>query len=115
MIVAKAQSQDRIEVIDEEWSSPTFVDDLASAMWNMVTNPQTEAGIYHRTNDGVCTWYEFAKEILAIKKIECELVPVDAEFYKRPASRPKCSKLVTTKLPPLRSWQEALREYLKNS
>jgi len=111
-IVLKSTQQDRIEVINEETSSPTFVEDLATELWRMVTAAPMEAGIYHRTNDGACTWYEFAKEIVALRKIECELVAVDSSYYKRAALRPKYSQLLSTKLPPLRHWKEALKEYL---
>ncbi len=114
IILDKLKIQDRIEVIDSEWSSPTFVDDLAKELWKMVAGPLSAAGLYHRTNDGVCTWYEFAQEIIAIKKISCELVPVDASYYQRAAQRPKYSTLLTTKLPLMRSWQEALKEYLQS-
>jgi len=115
VVLEKAKDQDRIEVIDEETSSPTLVDDLAKEIWKLVANPLSAAGIYHRTNDGACTWFEFAQEIIAVKKIECELVSVDSSYYQRAAQRPKHSILLTTKLPPLRPWQEALKEYLENS
>jgi dTDP-4-dehydrorhamnose reductase len=75
-------------------------------------------GIYHVTNSGSCTWFAFAEEILRLAKnaglLENipELRSVPASKFARPAKRPVYSVLRNTKLSSMRSWQEALKEYL---
>ena len=100
--------------IDAEESSPTFVDDLAAATLDLLHH-HPPFGIYHRTNDGACTWYGFAREIqrLVGRKGADFIQKTDAQILSRNARRPLHSVLKSTKLAPLRSWQEALRDYLK--
>lgn len=113
-MVALSATRDRIEVVDAETSSPTYAPDLASATHAMVMD-QRPSGIYHRTNDGACTWYGFAQEIFRQIDWRGELVPVAASAFPRPAARPPHSVLQTTKLPPLRRWENSLEEYLHRS
>lgn len=108
-----AGKQDTIEAVDEEYASPTYVLDLAERT-REVAGGGYPWGVYHVTNSGACTWYEFAKEIFKIKNIKINLVSVSGDKFPRPASRPKFSMLLNTKLPPMRSWQEALKNYLTN-
>ena len=63
-------------------------------------------GIYHITNEGVCTWYEFAAAIID------NVVPCSSGEFVRRAKRPEYSVLVNTKTSPVRHWREALTEYL---
>jgi dTDP-4-dehydrorhamnose reductase len=65
------------------------------------------------TNSGEASWYDFAKEIFSIKNQFIQVLPVSSKEFLRKASRPKKSVLLNTKLPPLRSWEEALKEFLK--
>jgi len=111
VMLGLAEKQQSLQVVDGEYSSPTYAPDLARATYDML-KLQSPHGTYHRTNDGACTWYTFAKEIfrLAGKQVSVEAVP--PETFPRPAARPAFSQLRTTKLPPLRSWQDALAEYL---
>lgn len=99
------------EVVDDESSSPTYAPDLARFTRQLVDSNQ-DFGVYHGANSGACTWYEWAKEIFAIKKLAVEVRPVLATTYPRPAARPHVSTLLSTKMPAPRSWQDALQEYL---
>ncbi len=78
---------------------------------------EIEPGVFHITNAGACTWYEFAQEIFRIQEAKghkhMTLNPVSADTFPRPAVRPKFSMLLNTKLPQMRSWQEALAAYLE--
>ncbi|MFH1098982.1 MAG: dTDP-4-dehydrorhamnose reductase [Candidatus Uhrbacteria bacterium] len=112
-MVALSRTRDRIEVINEEVSSPTYVVDLAAAT-RAILDHKLSSGIYHRTNDGACTWFDFAQEIFRVIGWRGELTPIPASAYPRPACRPALSILQTTKLPPLRRWEDALTEYLQN-
>lgn len=100
-----------LDLLDEEKSCPTYSQDLAR-LTRQLLEDKKPFGIYHGANAGVCAWYEFAKEIFAIKKIDVKCNSVPASKFPRPAKRPQYSELINTKLPEQRSWQEALREYL---
>ncbi len=113
-MLALAETRDELEVVNEEWASPTYAPDLA-AQTRALLEGGYPSGIYHATNDGACTWYEFAQEIFRIIGKNIKLIPVFSDAFPRPAKRPKFSRLLNTKLPPLRSWQEALEEYLSET
>jgi dTDP-4-dehydrorhamnose reductase len=122
-IVLEAASQkDTLQFIDDEIASPTFVGDLAPAVREIIAK-RPASGIYHRTNDGGCSWYEFAKIVLDESGIYStiagqegrryiQLRPTTSRELPRPARRPAYSVLQSTKLPPLRHWREALRTHL---
>lgn len=111
VMLGLAATQPTITVVDGEFASPTFAPDLARATYDMV-KLQSPFGTYHRTNDGACTWHTFSQEIFRLAGKQVIVEPIPAEQYPRPAARPAYSQLRTTKLPPLRSWQDALAEYL---
>lgn len=98
-------------VSGEEISCFTYTPDLAGKVKEVVEN-RPPYGIYHIVNPGAASWYDGAKELFTLKqKNDITLHPVSGEEFQRPAKRPKYSVLINTKLEPLRSWQEALREY----
>lgn len=111
VMLGMAETQSTISVVDGEYSSPTYAPDLARATYDMI-KLQSPFGTYHRTNDGACTWYTFAQEIFRISGKNVTVQPVPPDKFPRPAARPAYSQLRTTKLPPLRAWQDALAEYL---
>jgi dTDP-4-dehydrorhamnose reductase len=106
------KSGDDLNIIhDREISCFTYTPDLAQKTKELLESKEAY-GIYHITNSGSASWYRAAKELFQLKdKDENRLVPVNAVDFDRPAKRPKYSILINTKLEPLRSWQEALREY----
>lgn len=110
-MVALSATKDRLEIVDEGIASPTYAPDLAAATRGMIERV-LPSGIYHRTNAGSCTWYGFAQEILLRIGWCGTLVPVPASTYPRPAKRPACSVLRSTKIPPMRRWEDALAKYL---
>lgn len=105
-----ATQQPEIKAVDDERTSPTYADDLARATISLIKDGAR--GIYHRTNDRSCTWYEFAQEIFRQAKKEVDVTPVPGSAFPRAAKRPVHSTLLTTKVPALRAWQDALTEYL---
>lgn len=111
MMIGFARAKGRIEAIDAEVGSPTYVKDLAQAVLKMLED-HTPSGIYHITNSGMCTWYEYAKAAVEFADVQAEVIPVGPRKFPRKAKRPANSTLLNTKLPPLRSWQEALRKFL---
>jgi dTDP-4-dehydrorhamnose reductase len=99
-----------LEVVDEEVSCFTYTPDLANATKKLV-DENRDYGIYHITNDGACTWYEAVLELFKITGVNIKVIPISGAKFLRPAKRPKYSILLNTKLPQMRSWQKALKEY----
>jgi dTDP-4-dehydrorhamnose reductase len=102
----------QLKVVNDQHGSPTYTADVAQRTKKILEAIKPNFGIYHATNSGNCTWYEFTKEIFRIKNISVKVAPCSTEEFPRPAKRPAYSILLNTKLPPMRSWQEALGEYL---
>jgi dTDP-4-dehydrorhamnose reductase len=100
-----------LKIVDEEKSCFTYTPDLALKTKEMIKEG-IPFGIYHVVNEDACTWFEAAKELFKMAKIEIELIPVPSSEFPRPAKRPKSSVLINTKLKPLRSYKESLKEYL---
>ncbi len=104
-----------LHVVDDQFGSPTYTRDLAVLLAAMV---QTDRyGVYHATNEGICSWYEFACEIFrqAGKVVQVEAVPSDAfpVRAKRPHnSRMDKGKLIKEGLFLLPRWEDALSRYL---
>ncbi|HCC22798.1 TPA: dTDP-4-dehydrorhamnose reductase [Candidatus Falkowbacteria bacterium] len=105
------ETKDELQVVNEEVSCPTYAPDLALQTKRLLSL-QLPAGIYHSANAGACTWYEFAAEIFKTLNKTLHLIPVAGSTFPRPAKRPAYSELKTTKMPAMRPWSEALREYL---
>lgn len=111
-----AQTMPVIQVVNDQIGSPTYTADLAELLAAMI---QTEKyGIYHITNDGYCSWYEFACEIFQQAGIFVEVVPVTSEQYPSKVRRPKNSRLSLDKLEKqgfqrLPHWKDALKRYLE--
>ena len=111
-----AETHDKLTVVNDQFGSPTYTYDLARLLVDMI---QTDKyGIYHATNEGICTWYEFACEIFRQAGVKIEVTPVPASEYPTKAKRPENSRLDKSKLTEngferLPSWQDALERYLK--
>ena len=106
-----------VSVVDDQIGSPTYTYDLARLLVDMI---QTEEyGRYHATNEGLCSWYEFACEIFRqAGRDEVTVTPVDSSQFPAKAKRPKNSRMDRSKLvekgfTPLPTWQDALGRYLK--
>lgn len=111
-ILQLARERGNIKVIDDQFGKPTYAPDLAKRTRNLIENKKP-FGIYHLPNQGVCSWYELAKEALECSGIRTEIAPCTSREFPRPAKRPRYSVLLNTKMEKGRHWREALREYLK--
>jgi len=122
-ILNLAKQKKEIEVVNDQIGSPTYTKDLAQAIAQLIGREGKDSitraslyGIWHITNSGQCSWYEFAGEIL--QDSDVLLKPITSEELNRPAKRPKFSVLENSvrKLQgwkSLRHWKEALKDYLK--
>ena len=105
------KKKEHLDVVNEEVSSPSYAPDVSELTRKILDNDYS-FGIYHGANSGSCVWYEFAKEIFKLKNIIVDMSPVPSSQFPRPTKVPKYSILLNTKLPPQRSWQDALKDYL---
>ncbi|MDD7350334.1 MAG: dTDP-4-dehydrorhamnose reductase [Clostridiales bacterium] len=106
-----------VKVVDDQIGSPTYTFDLAKLLVDMIETEQY--GAYHATNEGICSWYEFAKEIFQEANMkEVTVTPVSSEEFPVKAKRPKNSRMSKEKLVQngfslLPSWQDAVKRYIK--
>lgn len=110
------KTRDSLTVVNDQFGSPTYTFDLARLLVDMVETDKY--GIYHATNEGICTWYEFACEIFRQAGIDVKVSPVSAAEYPAKAKRPSNSRMSKDKLTEngfekLPTWQDALSRYLK--
>jgi dTDP-4-dehydrorhamnose reductase len=82
-----AEKNQPIRVVDDQFGSPTFTEDLAKFLVQLVSTEKY--GVYHASNSGSCSWYEFAKAIFEERGINVELIPCSTEEFPRPAPRPR--------------------------
>jgi len=111
------RERERLTVVCDQVGSPTYTRDLARLTADMLLRPKFPAGVHHAANEGYCSWYEFACEILAARSIACEVVPITTEEYPTAAKRPKNSRLDKSGLDKLGlarlpHWKDALGRYL---
>ena len=113
-IVRLSGKQKELRVVNDQWGKPTLTHDLARQTRMLFTN--FPPGIYHITNattNGGITWYQFAKKIIKLTKKKTRIIPCTSREFPRPARRSSYSVLLNTKIQFIRSWEEALKEYLK--
>lgn len=111
-----AKNHDTLSVVNDQTGSPTYTYDLARLLVDMMETDKY--GFYHATNEGLCTWYEFALEIFRQAGVDVKVVPVTSEEFQAKAKRPSNSRMNKDKLDVmgferLPSWQDALARYLE--
>lgn len=99
-ILKHAQEKDQLKVVSDQVGTPTYAADLANAILQFIPHHKqiNGVGIFHYSNEGIASWYDFAKAILEISGIECKIVPVDTKDYPLPALRPFYSVLNKSKI-----------------
>ena len=115
------EDKDELNVVSDQHGSPTYAKDLSEIIYQAVTK-QIPYGIYHATNEGYTTWYDFTKAIFEYTGIICKVNPVTTEEYIKmmnivQAKRPKNSQMSKEKLKEagikVPEWEDALKRYLK--
>ncbi len=92
------QERDSLNVVNDQIGSPTYAADLAQAMMTIITHSNWQAGIYHYSNEGEISWYEFAVAIQEIGGFDCALSGIPSSDYPTPAKRPHYSLLDKSKI-----------------
>lgn len=113
------RERESLGVIYDQVGTPTYAKDLAKAILDIlpkINNTQTE--IYNYSNEGVCSWYDFAKEIMNLAGLTCKINPIETSQYPTPAKRPHYSLLNKSKIKndyiiDIPYWKDSLDECLK--
>lgn len=108
----------QLSIVDDQTGTPTYAKDLAEVLINIITRKPIPYGIYHLSNEGTATWFEFAQTIFEINNNSINLSPITTETYPLPAKRPKYSVMDKTKLKKALSieiphWKDSLAKALK--
>ncbi|HUS87351.1 MAG TPA: dTDP-4-dehydrorhamnose reductase [Bacteroidales bacterium] len=122
-VIRVAKEKGTLRIVDDQTGSPTYAADLAEVIVNVITadieaNVLFEGGIYNFSNEGECSWYQFALAIKDYLDLDVSIVPVSTGEYPLPARRPKYSVLNTYKIKNKYSvviprWEESLAKCLK--
>jgi len=116
LMLNKARNEGVLRVVTDQVLSPTFTADLAGKTKELIE--QDAVGLFHLTNAGECSWFEFAQGALELAGVEAKMEQISTEQMNQRARRPPYSALDTTRLEavglePLRPWEEALNDYLR--
>ena len=106
--------RDVLSVVNDQIGTPTNAVDLAKALLEIIKSDKKDFGIYNFSNEGQCSWYDFAKKIFEINKIEIDLQPIPTLAYPTPAKRPAFSVLDKSKIKKvfgveILEWEESLK------
>ncbi len=118
-MIRLGKEKESLGVIYDQVGTPTYAQDLAGAILEIlpqINNEQVQ--IYHYSNEGVLSWYDFAKEIMKMAKLPCKINPIETKEYPTPASRPHYSLLNKSKIKKafnleIPYWKESLRACLE--
>jgi dTDP-4-dehydrorhamnose reductase len=116
LMLNKARTDGFVRVVTDQVLSPTFTADLAQKTRELIEHDAV--GLFHLTNDGECSWFEFARGALDLAGVEAKMEPIDSGQLQQRARRPSYSALTSARLEEaglsrLRPWKEALRDYLQ--
>lgn len=119
-VLARARQGESLRIVDDQVTSPTYAADAAAAVVRLLPRlvaGDASPGIYHVTNAGACSWYEFACAALGLAGVWARVEPIASRSLAASAPRPAYSVLANTRLaalgePPLRPWRDALAAYL---
>jgi len=123
-ILNLTKKNDTLDIVSDQFGTPTYAYDLALSILYIVTTDKflennNSSEIFHYSNKGESSWFEFAKEIISISGINCQLNPINTEDYPLAAKRPKYSILSSKKVSEeydlnIEHWKDALKTCLKN-
>jgi len=113
-----------LNIVSDQIGTPTYANDLAQAILNIIKNDkftvfEKTSQVYHYSNDGECSWYDFAKEIANISGTNCTIYPISTENYPTPAIRPRHVLMSKRKVSQefdlkINFWKDSLKNCMKN-
>jgi dTDP-4-dehydrorhamnose reductase len=114
-MMTKAKKNEPLSVVNDMWMTPTYTKD-ASRVIQKIIEKRLPSGIYHASNQGQCTWFQFTQEIMRLAGLNPTLNPIGTSQQQTKARRPSFSALKSTRLPKhgiqTREWKEALADYM---
>ncbi len=115
-LLKAARENGAVKVVNDQFGNPTSAVDLAHHILKLAASNDT--GIFHCTNHGICSWYDFAKKFIEDAGIDATVTPCTTAEYPRPAPRPAYSALLNVRLKEtvgdeMRDWQEAIEDYIR--
>ncbi|MBR3608540.1 MAG: dTDP-4-dehydrorhamnose reductase [Bacteroidales bacterium] len=117
-MISLGKERESLNVVCDQRGTPTFARDLANAIMSIVNSNKFESGIYNYSNEGECSWHEFACEIFKIADIDCMVNAITTDQYPTKAQRPAYSVLDKSKIKKvygleIPEWRESLKECIK--
>ena len=122
-VLNRAREQDSIRVVSDQTGTPTYAADLAEAILRIISavirnQIAFNSGIYHYSNEGVCTWYDLALEIVKEASLKCQVLPILSEEYPSTVRRPSYSVLDKSKIKEnynleIPHWRSSLQKCIK--
>ena len=123
-IIKNATLKGQLNIISDQFGTPTYANDLAQTIIDILNKDkfnerEMPSEIFHYSNEGECSWFDFAKEIVDILQIDCNLSPITSEDYPQLAKRPKYSVLSKKKISEefdlnINYWKDSLKSCLQN-
>lgn len=118
-MIRLGKERDSLSVVFDQVGTPTNAADLAQAIMTVIASDSFVSGIYHYSNEGVCSWYDFAKTIFDLAKVYCLLLPIESSQYPTPTKRPHYSVLNKGKIKQtynitIPHWSDSLRSVIKS-
>lgn len=112
------KERDELRVVNDQIGTPTYAADLAAAIYAVIETPEWHPGIYHFTDEGICSWYDFTVEILRQAGIACKVTPIKSSEYAYKTPRPAYSVLDKTKIKStfgitIPAWEDSLAQCLQ--
>ncbi|MBQ7389036.1 MAG: dTDP-4-dehydrorhamnose reductase [Paludibacteraceae bacterium] len=90
--------RDSLNVVFDQVGTPTYAADLANVIWKIIISGETDFGVYHFSNEGVCSWYDFATAIFELSGVDCKVSPIESSEYPTKTPRPFYSVLNKRKI-----------------
>lgn len=118
-MIKLAKDREVLNIIGDQIGTPTYATDLASVIYKIITTKSTNFGLYHYSNEGVASWFDFAKAIFDISGINIKTISISTEAYPAPAKRPIFSVLDKTKIKTqlnldIPYWRDSLKKAISN-
>ena len=123
-IIKLAQKNNNLNIVSDQMGTPTYAKDLGQAILNIIKNekfnePNRVTEIYHYSNEGECSWYDFAKEVINISGIKCTISSINSEDYPTAARRPRNTRMSKEKSSnefglKIVFWKDSLKCCMKN-
>lgn len=118
-MIRLGEERNELNVVSDQIGTPTYAGDLAVAILTIINHSAFMPGIYHYSNEGVCSWYDFATKIMSLKQLDCQVHPISTNEYPTAAKRPGYSVLDKTKIRQvyeitIPEWEISLGRCLRN-